>query len=47
MYHVSVSQATPTIADLSDALPKNSTFTIMVEPGRSLVGNTGALITQV
>ena len=37
----------PTIGDLSNALPKNSPFTIMVEPGRSLVGNTAVLLTQV
>lgn len=37
----------PTVSDLSDALPKSSPFTIMVEPGRSLVGNTGILLTQV
>ncbi len=37
----------PSISDLSGALPDNSPFTIMVEPGRSLVGDTGVLITQV
>ncbi len=35
------------MADLSDALPGNSPFTIMVEPGRSLVGNAACLLTQV
>jgi len=39
--------STPTVADLSDALPNSSPFTIMVEPGRSLVGNSACLVTQV
>ncbi len=43
----SSSTSMPSISDLSDALPKNSPFTIMVEPGRSLVGNAGLLLTQV
>ncbi len=37
----------PSISSLSEALPRNSPFTLMMEPGRSLVGNAGALLTQV
>ncbi len=43
--HVCLQQTTPTISDLSLALPSSSRFTLMVEPGRSLVGNAGALVT--
>lgn len=35
------------MAQLSEALPNDSPFTIMVEPGRSLVGNTGVMLTKV
>jgi diaminopimelate decarboxylase len=44
---VSTTPAMPTVADLSEALPRSSPFTIMVEPGRSLVGNAACLVTQV
>ena len=37
----------PTINDLCESLPKDSKFTVLVEPGRSLVGNTAVFLTQV
>ena len=46
-YHSEGAKEMPTIAHLSGALPKNSPFTIMVEPGRSLIGNTAVLLTKV
>ena len=46
-YYHEESKDTPTFADLSNAVPASDKFTIMVEPGRSLVGNTGVLMTKV
>lgn len=40
-------QDAPPISGLNQALPPRTKFTIMVEPGRSLVGNTGILLIKV
>eukprot|EP00094_Tigriopus_californicus_P006372 TCALIF_06136-PA protein Name:"Similar to LYSA1 Diaminopimelate decarboxylase 1, chloroplastic (Arabidopsis thaliana)" AED:0.17 eAED:0.17 QI:0/0.4/0/0.83/1/1/6/0/354 len=45
-YYHEESKDVPTVNDLANALPHNSPFAIMVEPGRSLVGNTGVLLVQ-
>lgn len=45
-YYHEESKDVPTVNDLANALPQNSPFAIMVEPGRSLVGNTGILLVQ-
>eukprot|EP00095_Tigriopus_kingsejongensis_P009119 maker-scaffold595_size129005-snap-gene-0.16 protein:Tk09119 transcript:maker-scaffold595_size129005-snap-gene-0.16-mRNA-1 annotation:"hypothetical protein DAPPUDRAFT_316211" len=46
-YYHDETKETPTIDALGRALPHDSRFTIMVEPGRSLIGNTGILLVQV